>query len=405
MEKQSNKLNLFSWEGKNENEVSISGTIEASSLKMARIYLRSNKIIITKIYPKKTAFFKQHRSIKPKDITLFTRQLATMLTSGIPLMQAFAIVANGHPNPEMAKVINEIKSNVEAGHPFSKSLQKKPLLFNSLYFGLVKMGEEVGALDTILERLATYKEKTDSLKAKIKKALVYPLTIITVAIVITSIILIYIIPQFESLFNGYGAQLPYLTREVVNLSKIMQNYWWLLLLCFGLLTYSVRILYRRHLLIKHFIEKNVLKVPLFGKLLKKAAIARFSRTLSTTISAGVPIAEGLNSVAAATGNIYFENAAFRIRQEITQGIALHKAIKNSRCFPEMLVQMVAVGEESGQLSHMLNKIADYYEEEVDNTVTAISTLIEPLLMIVLGAIIGTLIIAMYLPIFKMGSVI
>lgn len=400
-----NGLTKFIWEGKDERGQKISGELEAHSIAAAKAVLRVGKIQVTKIKKLSKPWFSSGKKITVKDVTVFTRQLATMLSSGIPLVQAFDIVAKGHPNPKMAELINKIKAEVEAGHSFSSTLQQYPKLFNSLFCSLINMGEQVGALDKVLENLATYKEKTETLKGKIKKALIYPSAIIVVAVLVTTVILIFVIPQFEALFHGFGADLPYPTMVVVRLSRFVSAYWWALL--FGLLgiVYGLHYFYTKRPAFRFFIERKSLKLPLFGNLLTKAAVARFARTLSTTFSAGIPIAEALNSVAPATGNIVFELATKQIGHEISHGQQLHRAIQNVRCFPEMVTQMIAIGEETGELEQMLNKVADYYEEEVDNAVDSLSTLIEPILMVILGVIIGGLVIAMYLPIFKMGSVV
>lgn len=396
---------LYHWQGKDPSGEVMSGEILAHSLVAAKAYLRSEKIIALKIKVKPKLNFSKRNRIKTKDITIFTRQLATMLSSGIPLVQAFGIVAKSHPNQRMKKLIVQIKKSVEEGHSFSDTLKKHPTLFNGLFCNLIYTGEQTGALDQLLDRLATYKEKTDSLKSKIKKALVYPATIVSVALVITSIILVFVVPQFQELFQGFGAELPYLTRQVITLSEFLQSYWWALLFSLSILTYGFSFAYKKKSKLRHFIEHQALKLPLLGNLLSKAAVARFSRTLATTFSAGVPIIEGLESVAYASGNIVFEKASLQIRYELSKGKQLHEAIQFTQKFSEIVTQMVAIGEESGELEHMLNKVADYYEEEVDNTVDTISTLIEPLLMVMLGILIGGLIIAMYLPIFKMGSIV
>lgn len=398
-------LKKFIWEGRDERGEKLSGEIDAHNVAAAKAVLRVKKIQIFKIIKKKMPLFSSRKKITVKDVTIFTRQLATMLTAGIPLVQSFDIVGKSHPNPKMITLVEKIKAEVEEGHTFSNALQHHPNLFDPLFCSLIGMGEQVGALDKVLDRLASYKEKTETLKAKIKKALIYPAAIVTVALIVTTVILVFVIPQFEELFHGFGADLPYPTMIVVSLSKFVTNYWWILLGGIIGTIYSMYFLYTNRPKFRYFIERNSLKLPLFGKMLTKAAVARFARTLSTTFSAGIPIAEALDSVAPATGNIVFESATKQIRHEISHGQQLNRAIQNVKCFPEMVVQMVAIGEESGALDAMLNKVADYYEEEVDNTVDAISTLIEPILMVVLGVIIGGLIIAMYLPIFKMGAVV
>ncbi len=404
MEK-NNALKVFIWNGKDIHGKKISGEIEAHNITTAKAALRNEKILVFKIKHKSKLFFSSPKKIKPKDVTIFTRQLATMLTSGIPLIQSFDIVAKGYPHPTMAKLISKIKAEVEAGHSFSKTLQQYPLLFNKLYCSLVSTGEQIGALDKILERLATYKEKIESLKAKIKKALVYPVAILLIAVIITMIILIFVIPQFQSLFSSFGAELPFLTRKVVSFSKLVSNYWWVILISIVSIVSYIKYAYKKISKFRYFIERNSLNLPLFGQLLTKAAVARFARTLATTFSAGIPIVDGLGSVSTAAGNIVFESAIKQVQYEISHGQPLHRAMRNAKCFPEMVTQMVCIGEETGKLELMLTKVADYYEEEVDITVETINTLIEPMMMLILGLIVGGLVIAMYLPIFNMGTVI
>lgn len=363
------------------------------------------KIRIKKIYKKRISIFSWHKKITTKDITLLTRQLATMLNAGIPLVQALAIIGKAHANVKLFELTTTIKQHVEEGLTFSAALKYHPHLFNTLFCNLIAIGEQTSSLASVLEQLALYKEKSERLKSKIKKALLYPITIVAVTCAVSSIMLIFVIPQFENLFLSFGAKLPVFTSGVIAISHFVSRYWWLLVSLLGFIIYSFHFFYSKYPNFKFFITRYLLKLPIFGNLFMKAAVTKFSRTLATLCNAGIPIAEALEFVAPATSNCVFEKATKQIRHEITHGQSLSKAIQSVQCFPEMLVQMVSIGEEAGALENMLNKIADYFEEEVDNTVESLSTLIEPILMAILGVLLGGLIIAMYLPIFKMGSVL
>lgn len=399
------KTYTFIYEGKNLRGETIKGELEASDVHAVKKFLRHEKIITKIIRKKGQALFQRKKKISTKDVTHFTRQLATMLTAGIPLVQSFDIVGKGHPNPSMTELVGKVKTTVEEGHTFAAALEHHPRQFNDLYCNLVATGEQSGALDKILGRLATYKEKTESIKSKIRKALIYPAAILVVAVAVTAAILVFVVPQFEDLFSNFGAELPFLTRQVIGLSEFIQYYWWILFFTLAALTTVSISSYRRSPTFKHSVQKALLKIPLFGTLVGKACVARFARTLATTFSAGIPIVDGLGSVASATGNIAFEKASYDIQHAISHGQALNVAVSKTGVFPEMVVQMIAIGEESGELEQMLNKIADYFEEEVDNMVDSLSTLIEPVLMAILGILVGGLIVAMYMPIFKLGSVV
>jgi type IV pilus assembly protein PilC len=349
--------------------------------------------------------FRKQGKVTAGDIALFSRQLATMMTAGIPLVQSFDIVGAGHENPAMQKLILAIKGDVENGTSLADALGKHPLHFDDLFVNLVAAGEQAGALETLLDKIATYKEKTEVLKKKIKKALFYPAAVVAVAIVVTTILLIFVIPEFESLFRGFGADLPAFTRMVIDISNFVQRMGWLLLIAIVGGVWGFLYAKKRNRGVQHFVDRAMLKIPVLGAILHKAAIARYARTLATTFAAGVPLVEALGSVAGACGNIVYEGAVLKMRDEVATGQRLQRAMENTDLFPNMVNQMVAVGEESGSLDAMASKVADFYEEEVDNAVDSMSSLLEPLIMAVLGVLVGGLVIAMYLPIFKMGAVV
>jgi type IV pilus assembly protein PilC len=349
--------------------------------------------------------FQKKGRVTPGDIAIFSRQLATMMSAGIPLVQAFDIIGAGHENPAMQKLVLSVKSEVEGGTSLANALAKHPLQFDDLYVNLVTAGEQAGALETLLGEIATYKEKTEAIKKKVKKALFYPAAGVAVAIIVTSILLIYVIPEFESLFQGFGADLPSFTRMVINVSQFVRDQGWLIAAAIGGLVYAFNYYKTRSRAFQHLIDRAVLRIPIIGPILNKSAIARYARTLATTFSAGVPLVEALESVAGATGNIVYENAVRRMRDEVATGTRLQRAMENTDLFPNMVNQMIAVGEESGSLDDMAAKVADFYEEEVDNAVDSMSSLLEPLIMAILGVLVGGLVIAMYLPIFKMGAAI
>ncbi|MFO8153424.1 type II secretion system F family protein [Thioalkalivibrio sp.] len=400
-----NTETIFLWEGLNKRGARVKGETPADTEITARAELRRNGINVLKIRKKPKPLFSTKKKIKPVDVAYFLRQMTTMLSSGVPLVQAFDIVGRGHDNPAMSELIMDLKAQVEGGETFAAALSKHPKYFDDLVINLVEAGEQSGTLETLLDKIATYKEKTESLKAKIKKAMFYPAAVIVVAIVVTAILLIFVVPQFEALFVGFGADLPAFTRMVVNLSEFAQSYWWLVL---GLVVLGVFLFRQLHLRSPRFrrrMDMLVLKIPAIGPILRKAAIARFARTLSTMFAAGVPLVDALRSVAGATGNALYGEATERMREETAAGAQLQWSMRNVGIFPNMVVQMVAIGEESGSLDAMLAKVADFYEEEVDNAVDSLSSLLEPLIMVVLGVLIGGLVIAMYLPIFMLGQVI
>ena len=394
----------FLWEGTDTRGKKVRGKTVAASEAAVRAQLRKQGVVPVRIR-KESSLFKRGGNVTPYDIAIFSRQLSTMLTAGIPLVQAFEIVGNGHDNPAMQKLILGIKVDLESGTALAEALGRHPLYFDDLYVNLVTAGEQAGALDTLLDKVATYKEKTEAIKKKIKKALFYPAAVLIVAVIVTMILLIFVIPQFESLFKGFGADLPAFTRMVIDLSKFVQSLGWLVALVLGGGIYFYMYTRKRSHKLREFEDRAMLKMPIVGNILEKAAVARFARTLSTMFSAGVPLVEALQSVAGATGNIVYEKAVLAMRDEVATGQRLQRAMENTDLFPNMVVQMIAVGEESGSLDEMSAKVADFYEADVDNAVDSMSSLLEPLIMAILGVLVGGLVIAMYLPIFKLGSVV
>jgi len=397
---------LFLWQGTNKNGKRVKGEQLADNVNAAKVILRRQGITPIKVKKKpKDLFPAKKPPIKPVDIAIFSRQLATMMSSGVPMLQSMQIIGEGHENASMQDMVLSIKSDVESGTSLAESLAKFPLHFNDLYISLVSAGEQSGTLETLLNEIATYQEKTEALKAKVKKALVYPISILVVAFIVTAILMIFVIPQFEALFSGFGADLPALTKMVISASEFFQQFWWLI---FGVAIGSVVGLIeakKRSRKVQHFLDRLVLKLPVIGDIQRKGAIARFSRTLSTMFKAGVPLTEAMVSVAGATGNIVFSEATMEMKDDVSTGTQLNKSMTDSELFPNMVVQMVAIGEESGSLDSMLAKVADFFEREVDDAVDNMTALMEPLIMAFLGGLIGTLVIAMYLPIFKLGAVV
>jgi type IV pilus assembly protein PilC len=393
----------FLWEGKDKKGRVVKGEIRAAGEAVVNATLRRQGITVTKV--KKQGAFVAKGKITDKDITLFTRQLATMMKAGVPLLQAFDIVGKGHNNPAVGKLLGDIKADVETGSSLSASFRKHPLYFDALFCNLVGAGEQAGILDTLLDRLATYKEKIMAIKGKIKSALVYPISILVVAFIITAVIMIFVIPAFKTLFSGFGADLPAPTVIVMQISDFFVSYWWAIFGSIGGGLWFFFYTWKRSEKLQSTMDRLMLKLPIVGEIIRKATIARYSRTLSTMFSAGVPLVEALDSVAGASGNRVYYDATKRIQSEISTGTSLTVAMQNSQVFPNMVLQMTAIGEESGALDSMLGKVADFYEAEVDDAVDAMSSLMEPVIMVVLGTLIGGLVIAMYLPIFKMGSVV
>jgi type IV pilus assembly protein PilC len=394
----------YRWEGRDKKGKRLKGRSLAPDEAALRADLRRQGIAPSRIRKQSTAL-KRGGGVKPMDIAVFSRQLATMLAAGIPLVQGFEIIGNGHEKPAMQKLILDIKSDVEAGTSLHESLAKQPLYFDDLFVNLVEAGEQAGALEGLLDKIATYKEKTEALKKKVKKALFYPAAVLAVAVIVTTILLLFVIPEFEELFKGFGADLPAFTMMVINLSKFVQAYGIFMAAVVGGAFWVFFYFKKRSRKMREFLDRAALKMPIIGPILNKAAIARFARTLATMFAAGVPLVEALESVAGATGNIVYENAVMKMRDEVATGQRLQRAMETTELFPNMVVQMIAVGEESGSLDTMASKVATFYEAEVDNAVDAMSSLLEPLIMVILGVLVGGLVVAMYLPIFKLGSVV
>jgi type IV pilus assembly protein PilC len=394
----------FNWEGMDRKGKRIKGRSVAQNEQSLKADLRRQGVVATRIKKQSTAFRSGGR-VKAEDIAIFSRQLATMLGAGIPLVQAFEIIGTGHDKPAMQKLVLEIKAEVEGGTSLHEALAKHPLYFDDLFVNLVEAGEQAGALEGLLDKVATYKEKSESVKKKVKKALFYPTAVLVVAVIVTVILLIFVIPQFEDLFKSFGADLPAFTQMVINLSKFVQHYGILLALIAGAAIYAFIYFYKRSRKMRQVLDRVSLKLPIIGPILNKAAIARYARTLSTMFAAGVPLVEALDSVAGACGNIVYEDGVMKMRDEVATGQRLQRAMENTGLFPNMVVQMIAVGEESGALDTMSGKVATFYEDDVDAAVDSMSSLLEPLIMAVLGVLVGGLVIAMYLPIFKLGSVV
>lgn len=399
------ELETFLWEGKDKRGKTLKGEKVGRNEMLLKAELRQQGIVTTRVRKKpKPLFGSAGSSIKSKDIAIFTRQLATMLNSGIPLVQSFTIIAQAAENPRLKKLITDIRNDVESGSTLSESFAKHPVYFDELYVNLVESGESAGVLDQVLDSIASYKERIESIKGKVKKAMFYPATVLAVAIAVTALLLIVVIPQFEDIFQSFGADLPAFTRMVVNVSEFMQSLGWLILLGFVGLIVGIIQLKKRSKPFAHFLDRISLKIPIIGPVLEKSALARFSSTLATTFAAGVPLVDALKTVAGATGNVVYEEAVLQIRDDVATGHQLQLAMQQTGLFPPMLIQMTAIGEEAGSLDAMLNKVATFYEEEVNNTVDALSSLLEPIIIIFIGVVVGGMVVAMYLPIFQMAAV-
>lgn len=395
----------FLWEGTDRNGKKIKGKSLASDEARVRADLRRQGVVPTRIKKQSKGLFSGGGKITSGDISIFSRQLATMLAAGIPLVQAFEIVGNGHENAAMQKLILSIKGDVEGGSSLAEALSKQPLYFDDLFVNLVESGEQAGALESLLDKIATYKEKTEAIKKKIKKALTYPAAVLAVAVIVTTILLIFVIPSFEDLFQGFGADLPSFTRMIIDLSLFVRtNGFFIIIVIVGFVSTFIYFK-KRSRPFRHFLDRMMLKAPIVGPILQKASIARYARTLSTMFAAGVPLVEALESVAGATGNIVYETGVLEMRDEVATGQRLQQAMENTNLFPNMVTQMIAVGEESGSLDAMSGKVADFYEADVDDAVDNLSSLLEPLIMAILGVLVGGLVVAMYLPIFKLGAVV
>ncbi len=393
---------IFAWEGKDKTGKMVKGELRASGEASVNVTLRRQGILVTKVKKKN---LRATKKISEKDITLFTRQLATMMKAGVPLLQSFDIVSKGHSNPSVAKLIQDIRSDVETGTSLNQAFRKFPLYFDALFCNLVAAGEQAGILEDLLARLATYKEKTLAIKGKIKSALFYPVSILAVAFIVTSVIMIWVVPAFKEVFTSFGADLPAPTLFVMAVSDFFVAYWYLI---FGSLFAALYFFFqswKRSVNMQRTMDRLLLKLPIFGEVIRKATIARWTRTLATMFAAGVPLVESLDSVGGASGNAVYGDATKRIQAEVSTGTSLTNAMQNANVFPNMVTQMVSIGEESGALDQMLGKVADFYENEVDEAVDSLSSLMEPLIMVILGVLIGGLVVAMYLPIFKLGSVV
>jgi type IV pilus assembly protein PilC len=395
----------FVWEGMDKHGKRMKGEMSGPGDAVIKASLRRQGFSQVTVKKKSQPLFGGKGKIVTKDIAIFCRQLATMMSAGVPLVQSFDIVGRGHSNKAMQDLILSVKANVEAGGSLRESLAKHPLQFNELFVNLVAAGEASGILEGILDKLATYMEKTEALKSKVKSALFYPTAVVVVAFIITAILMIFVIPQFEDLFKGFGADLPALTKFVIQISQYFQAYWWAIFGGIGGAIFGLMQLKKRSTKVAHTMDRLALKMPIIGEILEKSAIARFSRTLATMFAAGTPLVEAMTSVSGACGNIVFYDAVMKMRDEISTGTQLQSAMRDTNLFPNMVIQMVAIGEESGALDAMLGKVADWYEQEVDDAVEALTSLLEPLIMAVLGVVIGGLVVAMYLPIFKMGQVV
>ena len=396
------KLYNFVWEGRDRTGKVIKGEVKAGGEAVVTATLRRQGISVIKVKRQRLGGGKK---ITDSDITFFTRQLATMMKAGVPLLQAFDIVGKGHHNPNVTRLLMDVKTDVETGNSLNQAFRKFPLYFDNLFCNLVGAGEQAGILDTLLDRLATYKEKTIGVKKKIKSALFYPVSILVVAFVITAVIMIFVIPAFKELFTSFGADLPAPTLIVMNMSDVFVKWWWAIFGGLGGGIYFFMYTWKRSRKLQKVMDRLFLRLPIFGSVIEKGVLARWARTLATMFAAGVPLVEALDSVGGASGNIVFEEATKKVRDEVSNGTGLTVSMQNTGVFPNMMLQMTAIGEESGSLDSMLSKVADFYEEEVDNAVKSLSSLMEPIIMAVLGVIIGGLVISMYLPIFKMGQVV
>ena len=399
------KTSTFVWEGKDRKGSVVKGELNGQNPALVKAQLRKQGINPTKVRKKSISLFGGGKKIKPLDIALFARQMATMMKAGVPLLQSFDIIADGLENPNMRKLVDDIKQHVAAGNSFASALRTKPQYFDDLFCNLVEAGEQSGALETLLDRVATYKEKTEALKAKIKKAMNYPIAVVAVAIIVSCILLIKVVPQFQSVFSSFGADLPAFTLFVIGISEGLQEWWFIFLITLVASGYAFVQAKQRSEKFRDGLDRAILKAPIVGNIVYKSSIARYARTLSTTFAAGVPLVEALDSVAGATGNVVFRNAVNKVKQDVTSGMQLNFSMRSTNTFPAMAVQMTAIGEESGALDTMLDKVASYYEAEVDNAVDGLTALMEPLIMSVLGVLVGGLIIAMYLPIFQLGNVV
>lgn len=401
-----NALETFVWQGTDKRGTVMKGEQQAKNANLLRAELRRQGITPRIVKPKgKPLFGSAGRNISAKEIAIFSRQLATMMKSGVPIVQALEIIAGGQKNPKMQKMVDGLRSDIAGGSSIYEAMSKYPVQFDELFRNLVRAGESAGVLETVLDTIATYKENTEALKGKIKKALFYPAMVIAVAIIVSSILLVFVVPQFEEVFKNFGAELPAFTQIIVNASRFMVAWWWLIMLFVVGSIVAAIFFFKRSERFQHFIDRMILKIPIIGQIMHNAAIARFARTLATTFKAGVPLVEALDTVAGATGNTVYENAVKRMRDDVSVGYQVNMAMKQVNLFPHMVVQMTAIGEEAGALDTMLFKVAEFYEQEVNNAVDALASLIEPMIMVFIGVLVGGMVIGMYLPIFKLAAVV
>ncbi|WP_085318430.1 type II secretion system F family protein [Derxia lacustris] len=393
---------MFAWEGKDRAGKTVRGEMRAQGETVVRASLRKQGVLATKI---KKQSYRGGKKITDKDIALFTRQMSTMMRAGVPLLQAFDITGKGHANPAVSKLLNEIRADVETGSSLNTAFRKHPLYFDALFCNLIAAGEQAGILEGLLDRLATYKEKTLAIKAKIKSALFYPTAVIAVAFIITAVIMIFVVPAFKEVFSSFGAELPAPTQIVIAMSDAFRDYWALIFGGIGGAIYGIGQGFKRSIKFQQAADRAFLKAPVFGDIIRKATIARWTRTLSTMFAAGVPLVEALDSVGGASGNVVYAEATRKIQQQVATGTSLTVAMQDVAVFPTMVTQMVSIGEESGALDSMLAKVADFYEAEVDDAVASMSSLLEPFIIVILGGIVGGIVVAMYMPIFKLGSVV
>lgn len=393
---------VFEWAGKDRQGKELRGEMRAAGEAQVQASLRRQGVFITKL---KKRSMRTGKRIKPKDIALFTRQMATMMKAGVPLLQSFDIVGRGNPNASVTKLLNDIRQDVETGTSLSVAFRRHPMYFDALYCNLIEAGEAAGILETLMDRLATYMEKTEAIKSKIKSALMYPTSVVIVAFIVVTVIMIFVIPAFKEVFTSFGADLPAPTLLVMAISEFFVEYWWLIFGVLGAGGYFFMQAWRRSPKMQRAMDRMLLKMPIFGTLIDKSCVARWTRTLSTMFAAGIPLVEALDSVGGASGNSVFKEATDRIQNEVSTGTSLNIAMSNSNVFPSMVLQMCAIGEESGSIDHMLSKAADFYEQEVDEMVAGLSSLMEPIIIVFLGGIIGGIVVAMYLPIFKLGQVV
>ena len=406
VERSTSQLVPFVWEGTDKRGVKMKGEQPSKNANLLKAELRRQGITPTLVKPKpKPLFGSAGRVITPKDIAFFSRQMATMMKSGVPIVSALEIIGGGQKNPRLKGMIDQIRTDIEGGSSMYEAINKHPVQFDELYRNLVRAGEGAGVLETVLDTIANYKENLEALKGKIKKALFYPAMTIAVAIIVSAILLIFVVPQFEATFREFGAELPAFTKLIVSASNFMVSYWWMMLLLVVGSIVGFVFFYKRSPAFQHFLDKIVLKIPVIGEIMHNSAIARFARTTAVTFKAGVPLVEALESVAGATGNTVYEKAVYRIRDDVSVGYPVNMAMKQTHLFPNMVIQMTAIGEEAGALDTMLFKVAEYYEQEVNNAVDALASLIEPMIMVVLGVLIGGMVIGMYLPIFKLAATI